>query len=43
MIQHRRLRCERTHGVPEQEEREAGMLPRDASVQSISDGEAARP
>jgi hypothetical protein len=43
VVQDRRLRGELAHGVPEQEERKAGMLPRDASVQSISNGEAARP
>ncbi len=43
MVQDGRLRCERAYGVPEQKERQAGVLPRDASVQSISNGEAARP
>lgn len=43
MVQNRRLRCELAHGVPEQEEREADMLLRDASVKSLSCGEAALP
>ncbi len=43
MVQDGRLRCELAHGVAEQEEREASMLLRDASVKSLSCGEAARP